>query len=68
MTIPELFSFILRRVNTHLDNALSSGTCLKTKNGPVISSLNGIQCKQSKLFIEEGLAKRHADLIKLEGM
>ena len=67
VTIPELFSFILRWVNTCLDNALPLGTSLKTTNGPVISSLNGIQSKQSRLFIEEGLAKRHADLIKLEG-
>ena len=65
--MPELFSFTLRRANTRLDDALSLSTSQKTTNGPVISSSNGIQSKQSRLFIEAGLAKRHADLIKPEG-
>ena len=65
--IPEHFSFTFRRVNTRLDDALSLSTSQKTTNGLVISSSDGIQSKQSRLFIEAGLAKRHADLIKLEG-
>ena len=65
-TIPELFSVTLRRVNTRLDDALPLSTSQQTTNGAVISSSNGIQSKQSRLFIETGLAKRHGDLIKLE--
>ena len=33
----------------------------------MIGILSGIQSKQSRLFIEVGLAIRHAVLIKLEG-
>ena len=65
--IAKLFSYILKWVNTCLDDAFSLGISQKTTNGLVISSLNGIQGKQSRLFIEACLAKQHTDLIKLGG-
>jgi len=38
------------------------------RKGPGLTGIsNGIQSKQSRLFIEPGLAKRYAVLIKLEG-
>ena len=68
VTTPELFSFILRRINTRLDHPLSLSASQKTTNRPIISSSNGIQSKQCRLFIEMGLVKKicRFDKVRME--